>query len=179
MKEVIKLRESLAPFERLKGQIATKQASKKREILNQEKVIRMYEKEKEKLKNTVSDAGVLEKDLIKKCKVKAKQRKAPVEIKPSRTVAELSAKLTQIRKKKKKNNPAEKNLILEEYDKLRKEFEESKRRLKNLEDWVNQLKDMMSTRTSNYQFIRTMITDMVARRFRMILHICLGLQGVV
>ena len=167
LKELSKLRESLAPFEVKKRQIEGKEKSKMKEILNQQRMVKGLEKEKEDLKKKVSAAEVQEKNLLKSCRDIAKKRKVPLEIIPSGTVAELSAKLTQI-KKKKRNNPAQNNNLLEEYENLRNKYDDSKRALKDLEDWVNQLKAMNSERTSNYQFIRKAITQMVVRRFGII-----------
>ena len=168
LKEVTKLRGSLAPFETKKRQIEGKQSSKRKAILNQEEIVKRWEKEKEELKRTVASAEVEEKKLLKHCRNIASKRKVPLEIIPSGTVAELSAKLTQIRRKKKKNNPDQNNLLLEEYENLRKKYEDSKKKLKDLEAWVNQLNAMNTKRTSNYHFIRRTITQMVVRRFGII-----------
>merc|ERR1711997_251568 len=119
-------------------------------------------------KKQVSTAENNEKTFLNHCRSIAKKRKVPLEMTPSGTVAELNAKLTQMKNKKKKNNPAENNKILEDYENLRKEYEESKTKLEILDVWVKQLQSMNSERTANYQYIRKLITQMVVRRFGMI-----------
>merc|ERR1712020_453135 len=50
LKQLTKLRESVAPFESKKMQIEGKGKSKKKDILNQERMVKQLEKEKEELK---------------------------------------------------------------------------------------------------------------------------------
>ena len=166
--ELTKLRESLHPYEAKMRKIEVKRSTKVKEISKQEGVVKRIEKEKEELKKQVSTAENNEKTFLNHCRSIAKKRKVPLEMTPSGTVAELNAKLTQMKNKKKKNNPAENNKILEDYENLRKEYEESKTKLEILDVWVNQLQSMNSERTANYQYIRKLITQMVVRRFGMI-----------
>jgi len=164
-KHVAKLREASNPIEREITKIEGQISSKKKEILNQEKVVKRYRNEVAQLKTELEEKEIEEKKFVSK----AKQSAGP-EIEPSGTVMQLNAKIKQIMDTKKKSNKvvADREALLEEYRELRDQYELLGSKISNIEEHVKVMEDMNMARYYNHLFIRKTISNMIRRRFAML-----------
>merc|ERR1719450_1214762 len=165
LKVVSKLREATAPLESEKNKLEGQFSSKRKEITNQEKVLRRLKEEGGKLKGVLSQ---LKKDQ-KELKKKAEKLHAPPETVPSESSKQLSAKIANIRKKQMAQagieNPEE---VQNELLNLQQSVEQSRTKLKSLEECVQKLEAMDVDRHTNYLYIRNTISNMVQRQFTML-----------
>ena len=105
----------------------------------------------------------------KELKKKADKLGAPPDLVPQESSKQLSAKITNIKKKQLAQagveNPEE---VQNELLNLQQSVEKARESLKSLEDWVQKLEAMDVDRHSNYLYIRNTISNMVQRQFSML-----------
>ena len=80
---------------------------------------------------------------------------------------QLNAKIMQIWDKKKKLDKvvADREFLLDEYRKLKDQYEIQRSKISKIEEHVKAMEDMNAARKNNYLFIRGTISHIIQRRF--------------
>ena len=159
--EVSKLREATDPREREVAKLEHKIFLSKKEIANQERLVKRYQVE----------VGQLQRDLMGKKSEEekflshAEQKAGPV-VEPSGTVLQLNAKIKQIRDSR--IGMVDREMLQEEYRELRLQYEDLKCKTNIIEEHLLLMEDMNRARNTNYLLIRRMISNIIERRFALI-----------
>ena len=159
--EVSMLRQATVPREREVSRLEYKRFLSRKEIANQERLVKRYE----------AQVAQLQRDLMeKKCEEKKflshAMQKAGPEVVPSGTVLQLNAKIKQIRESR--VGVVGREIVEEEYRELRLQYVDQKSKIKFIEEHLKLMEDMKRARNTNYLFIRRTISNIVERRFALI-----------
>jgi len=142
-------------------------SSKKKEIQNQEKVVKRYQNEVASLKKELND----KQDKGKKIRSNA-QKIAGAYVKPNGTVHQLNAKIKQIRESRKKSGNdrllGEKDVLFKDYKAVKDQYSGLETKIQMLNKNVDFMEQMDQNRQNNFLFIRDTITKIVQRRFAML-----------
>ena len=133
-------------------------------IQNHEKIHKRWVNEGTGLKSKISELKKEEKDLRKK----ADGIKAPKDLRPSGTSAQLSIRIQNIKKKFAKKSgvgDGDRNALEEDLVQHKKRIDQDKKRLDDSQAYIQQLDTMNQDRNTNYIYIRNTVTNMIQRRF--------------
>ena len=159
--EVSKLREATDPREREVAKLEHKILLSKKEIANQERLVKRYQVE----------VGQLQRDLMGKKSEEEKflshaEQKAGPMVEPSGTVLQLNAKIKQIRDSR--IGMVDREMLEEVYRELRLQYEDLKCKTNVIEEHLLLMEDMNRARNTNYLLIRRMISNIIERRFALL-----------
>lgn len=159
----MKLREALTPIEREISRTDDQITLRKKEISNQEKMLKKLKAEVNQLKRDLLEQKSKEEKFVNKAK-----QKSWAEMNPSGTALQLNAKIRRIREEKGANMMyADREKLFVEYKELKDDYDLQMRKVKNIEEHVAIMEGMNTARIANYMFIRKTISRMVERRFQM------------
>jgi len=159
----VKLREALTPIEREISRTDDQITLRKKEISNQEKMLKKLKAEVNQLKRDLLEQKSKEEKFVNKAK-----QKSWAEMNPSGTALQLNAKIRRIREEKGANMMyADREKLFVEYKELKDDYDLQMRKVKNIEEHVAIMEGMNTARIANYMFIRKTISRMVERRFQM------------
>ena len=168
LRDEMKKREKVIPLENDLRNIEGEISRKKKEVANQQKLINRLVSEVSQHQGKLKG---LEKEGEKHLKASRQLKlSATTDIRPSGTVEEISAKLKDIKKSKKKNNLGDSDIILDEYNNLQMDIENIKKNLQLLEEWTKNIEKMHEDRLRRMRFIRHSITKIVSRKFHLLSH---------
>ena len=168
LRDEMKKREKVIPLENDLRNIEGEISRKKKEVANQQKLINRLVSEVSQHQGKLKG---LEKEGEKHLKASRQLKlSATPDISPSGTVEEISAKLKEIKKSKKKNNLGDSDIILNEYNNLQMDIENIKKNLQLLEEWTKNIEKMHEDRLRRMLFIRHSITKIVSRKFHLLSH---------
>ena len=162
LKKVNSLRKVSDPLESQKSQIEGQLSTRRKEIMNQEKVTKRIIhdiSEMNKTLNQLKSAGV-------KVEQKLRQLDCPPDLIPSGSVKQLSERIKNIKAQIAKESGIDNmDEIEQELVRLRELYESNKKKIVSLESNISQLEEMNDDRNTNFLYIRTSVTNMVQRRF--------------
>merc|ERR1712227_84683 len=156
LKKVNSLRKVSDPLESQKSQIEGQLSTRRKEIMNQEKVTKRIIhdiSEMNKTLNQLKSAGV-------KVEQKLRQLDCPPDLIPSGSVKQLSERIKNIKAQIAKESGIDNmDEIEQELVRLRELYESNKKKIDSLESNISQLEEMNDDRNTNFLYIRTSVTN--------------------
>lgn len=168
LRDEMNKREKVIPLENDLRNVEGEISRKRKEVVNQQKLINRLSLEVSQYQGKLKG---LEKEGEKHLKASRQLKlSATTDIRPSGTVEEISAKLKEIKKSKKKNNLGDCDIVLNEYTDLVTDIENIKKNLELLEEWNKNITKMNEDRLGRMVIIRHSITKIVSRKFHLLSH---------
>merc|ERR1712098_565322 len=164
--ELHQLKSATSPLLKQQREAETMISNRTKEILNQEKLVKRLNAEKDSLRQQIKASEEEEKQ-FKKSALKLTKGE---EVAPERSVKQLDVKIKKLQEKI-RNKQKDLNLeeFYEEYANLKERYVAMKKQIEKLENLLETIESMNSERLDNFICIRNIITNNVRRRFNLMI----------